>query len=152
MSKITVKLATPAGDAGVVLDGALITINGLHTDGTVTITHGSITPGSTIGDITEFASATHPVSGKTSLDNYVVVPQELVNEIILKIRLANNTTYSITLNTCCVEGTSTPITAWEQGNHYIYTIGVAKEGIKLIALVKKWKEVLGSGDATLDWD
>ncbi|MDY4881882.1 MAG: fimbrillin family protein [Muribaculaceae bacterium] len=152
MSKITVKLATPAGDAGVDLDGALITINGLHTDGTVNITNGSITPGSTIGDITEFASATHPVSGKTSLDNYVVVPQTLGNEIILKIRLANNTTYSITLNTCCVEGTSIPITAWEQGKHYIYTIGVAKEGIKLIALVKKWKEVLGSGDATLDWD
>ena len=152
MSKITVKLATPAGDAGVVLDGALITINGLHTDGTVNITNGSITPGSTIGDITEFASATHPVSGKTSLDNYVVVPQTLGNEIILKIRLANKTSYSITLNTCCVEGTSTPITAWEQGKHYIYTIGVAKEGIKLIALVKKWKEVLGSGDATLDWD
>lgn len=152
MSKITVKLATPAGDAGVVLDGALITINGLHTDGTVNITDGSITLGSTIGNITEFASATHPVSGKTWLDNYVVVPQTLGNEIILKIRLANNTTYSITLNTCCVEGTSTPITAWEQGKHYIYTIGVAKEGIKLIALVKKWKEVLGSGDATLDWD
>lgn len=152
MSKITMKLATPAGDAGVVLDGALITINGLHTDGTVNITDGSITPGSTIGNITEFASATHLVSGKTSLDNYVVVPQTLGDEIILKIRLANNTTYSITLNTCCVEGTSTPITAWEQGNHYIYTIGVAKEGIKLIALVKKWKEVLGSGDATLDWD
>ena len=152
MSKITMKLATPAGDAGVVLDGALITINGLHTDGTVNITDGSITPGSTIGNITEFASATHPVSGKTSLDNYVVVPQTLGDEIILKIRLANNTTYSITLNTCCVEGTSTPITAWEQGKHYIYTIGVAKEGIKLIALVKKWKEVLGSGDATLDWD
>ena len=152
MSKITVKLATPASDAGVVLDGALITINGLHTDGTVNITDGSITLGSTIGNITEFASATHPVSGKTSLDNYVVVPQTLGNEIILKIRLANNTTYSITLNTCCVEGTSTPITAWEQGKHYIYTIGVAKEGIKLIALVKKWKEVLGSGDATLDWD
>lgn len=152
MSKITVKLATPAGDAGVVLDGALITINGLHTDGTVDITDGKITPGSTIGNITEFASATHPVSGKTSLDNYVVVPQTLGDEIILKIRLANNTTYSITLNTCCVEGTSTPITAWEQGKHYIYTIGVAKEGIKLIALVKKWKEVLGSGDATLDWD
>lgn len=152
MSKITVKLATPAGDAGVDLDGALITINGLHTDGTVDITDGSITLGATIGDITEFASATHLVSGKTSLDNYVVVPQTLGDEIILKIRLANNTTYSITLNTCCVEGTSTPITAWEQGNHYIYTIGVAKEGIKLIALVKKWKEVLGSGDATLDWD
>ena len=152
MSKITVKLATPAGDAGVVLDGALITINGLHTDGTVNITNGKITLGATIGNITEFASATHPVSGKTSLDNYVVVPQTLGNEIILKIRLANNTTYSITLNTCCVEGTSTPITAWEQGKHYIYTIGVAKEGIKLIALVKKWKEVLGSGDATLDWD
>lgn len=152
MSKITMKLATPADDAGVDLDGALITINGLHTDGTVNITDGKITPGSTIGDITEFASATHPVSGKTSLDNYVVVPQTLGDEIILKIRLADNTTYSITLNTCCVEGTSTPITAWEQGKHYIYTIGVAKEGIKLIAIVKKWKEVLGSGDATLDWD
>ena len=48
--------------------------------------------------------------------------------------------------------TSIPIPAWDQGKHYIYTIGVTKEGIKLIALVKKWKEVLGSGDATLDWD
>ncbi|MGN0206228.1 MAG: fimbrillin family protein [Muribaculaceae bacterium] len=152
MSKITVKLATPTGDAGVVLDGALITINGLHTDGTVDITNGSIALGTTIGDITDFASATHPVLGKSTLDNYVVAPQTLGDEIILKIRLADNTSYSITLNTCCVEGPSTPITAWEQGKHYIYTIGVAKEGIKLIALVKKWKEVLGSGDATLDWD
>ena len=80
------------------------------------------------------------------------MPQTLTDDIRLRVTLADNTTYSLQLNRCVVSGSSTPIGAWEQGTHYEYTIMLTKESIQVIALVKNWDEVTGSGDATLDWD
>ena len=39
-----------------------------------------------------------------------------------------------------------------RATHYEYTIKLTKEAIGFVALVKKWEDVSGGGDANLDWD
>ena len=86
-------------------------------------------------------------------DPSIVVPQTLTDEMILTIRLKDNTTtYKIALNKCLTNETGTAVTTWEGGKHYTYTITLKKEAVQLIAFVKNWTEVNVNGDANLDWD
>ena len=143
LSKLTVKLATTNDASAVDLTGARITINDLYESGTVDVTNGTVTLG---GNKSAISEAPAPIIGQ------IVMPQTITDDIRLRVTLADNTTYSLQLNRCVVSGSSTPIGAWEQGTHYEYTIMLTKESIQVIALVKNWDEVTGSGDATLDWD
>lgn len=151
MSKITVNLTTDESDAKVVLDGAKITINGLNESGTIDVKDGTVVPGSTTTDISDFAAKSHPITGVTTLNGYVVMPQVLGNEIRLRVKLADGTTYSLQLNQC-LDSSKQVIGEWKKGTHYEYTIKLTKEAIDFVALVKKWEDVSGGGDANLDWD
>ena len=151
MSKITVNLTTDESDAKVVLDGAKITINGLNESGTIDVKDGTVVPGSTTTDISDFAAKSHPITGVTTLNGYVVMPQMLGNEIRLRVKLADGTTYSLQLNQC-LDSSKQVIGEWKKGTHYEYTIKLTKEAIGFVALVKKWEDVSGGGDANLDWD
>ena len=151
MSKITVNLTTDESDAKVVLDGAKITINGLNESGTIDVKDGTVVPGSTTTDISDFAAKSHPITGVTTLNGYVVMPQVLGNEIRLRVKLADGTTYSLQLNQC-LDSSKQVIGEWKKGTHYEYTIKLTKEAIGFVALVKKWEDVSGGGDANLDWD
>lgn len=151
MSKITVNLTTDESDAKVVLDGAKITINGLNESGTIDLEDGTVVLGSTTTDISDFAAKSHPITGVTTLNGYVVMPQVLGNEIRLRVKLADGTTYSLQLNQC-LDSSKQVIGEWKKGTHYEYTIKLTKEAIDFVALVKKWEDVSGGGDANLDWD
>lgn len=151
MSKITVNLTTDESDAKVVLDGAKITINGLNETGTIEVKDGTVVLGSTTTDISDFAAKSHPITGVTTLNGYVVMPQVLGNEIRLRVKLADGTTYSLQLNQC-LDSSKQVIGEWKKGTHYEYTIKLTKEAIGFVALVKKWEDVSGGGDANLDWD
>lgn len=152
MSKITVNLTTDeSGDAKVVLDGAKITINGLKETGTIDVKYGTVELGSTTTDISDFAAKSHQITGVTTLNGYVVMPQVLGNEIRLRVKLADGTTYSLQLNQC-LDSSKQVIGEWKKGTHYEYTIKLTKEAIGFVALVKKWEDVSGGGDANLDWD
>ena len=151
MSKITVNLTTDESDAKVVLDGAKITINGLNESGTIDLEDGTVVLGSTTTDISDFAAKSHPITGVTTLNGYVVMPQVLGNEIRLRVKLADGTTYSLQLNQC-LDSSKQVIGEWKKGTHYEYTIKLTKEAIGFVALVKKWEDVSGGGDANLDWD
>ena len=151
MSKITVNLTTDESDAKVVLDGAKITINGLNETGTIEVKDGTVVLGSTTTDISDFAAKSHPITGVTTLNGYVVMPQVLGNEIRLRVKLADGTTYSLQLNQC-LDSSKQVIGEWKKGTHYEYTIKLTKEAIDFVALVKKWEDVSGGGDANLDWD
>ena len=151
MSKITVNLTTDESDAEVVLDGAKITINGLNETGTINVKDGTVVLGSTTTDISDFAAKSHPITGVTTLNGYVVMPQVLGNEIRLRVKLADGTTYSLQLNQC-LDSSKQVIGEWKKGTHYEYTIKLTKEAIDFVALVKKWEDVSGGGDANLDWD
>ena len=90
-----------------------------------------------------------------------MVPQEIDSNAKLIINLNDNTsepekstTYSLLLNTCTckVNEVDTPISIWESGKSYIYTITINKEVVKFRVLVQDWDKKTGSGNATLDWD
>lgn len=159
MSKITVNLETASGDytlatcPAVNLTGAQIEISNLATTGSINLVNGDITPAATTADA--IARTAAPISNKT------VIPQTIGDDAIIKITLADGTTYKLPLNTCKVQTgtdpeTGTPIyeyiTEWQRGKHYTYTIHIEKEAITFRALIKDWVEKTGGGNANLDWD
>ncbi len=161
LSKLTVKLTTadesPDTEAAkrVNLDGALLTLSPLATTGTVRLTDGGLELGTPVENaIEEFAAQSHPVDEKPPLNNYIVLPQPLGDNVTLRLTLADGTTYRVQLNTCTatVEGTPQAVTAWKRGRHYTYTLHVEKETVRLAASVQDWVKVAGSGNANLDWD
>ena len=79
-----------------------------------------------------------------------MIPQTITDDAKLIVELSDGTTYSLQLNKC-LNG-STAITKWESGNKYTYTITLKKEEVQFRALVEKWTENTGSGNAILDWD
>ena len=153
MSKITVKLATSTAADAVNLSGALLSISKLVDSGTISIEDGTITGGS-IADtpISEFCPSGQMSEGKTVLENYTMIPQQITDEAIMTIKLQDGTTYKLPLNTCVQDGTTTPITQWLRGIHYTYTITLTKEAISFRVMIKDWDEKKGSGNANLDWD
>ena len=153
MSKITVKLATSTAADAVNLSGALLSISKLVDSGTISIEDGTITGGS-IADtpISEFCPSGQMSEGKTVLENYTMIPQQITDEAIMTIKLQDGTTYKLPLNTCVQDGTTTPITQWLRGIHYTYTITLTKEAISFRVMIKNWEEKQGSGNANLDWD
>lgn len=153
MSKVTINLKT-ADDAAakVDFDGAKLALTWLNTTGTLSMLDGSITP-STLKE--NAYTKAHAVTGSaidalTITDGEIFIPQTITDDARLILKLKDGTTYSLTLNRC--EDDKGPIRAWAQGKHYIYDITVAKETITFRAVVKKWVEAKGNGNANLDWD
>lgn len=83
------------------------------------------------------------------------------------ITLSDNTTYKLKLRDCMLltkdsddklvldtdtDGNYKYVTEWKEGETYTYYINVTKEKIQFFALIKDWKEVEVSGDATMEWD
>lgn len=175
MSKITVKLETATGDyndaecPAVYLNNAKIEISNLSKTGTLELVKGLIEPGTITagtaidGSVSAVTSNASVTSGTTTIANFPVIPQDISDDaIILKITLkdgpngTDGTVYKLKLNTC-VDSSSTAdpkpaINEWERGKHYTYTINVEKEKITFRAMIKKWDESTGSGNATLEWD
>lgn len=148
LSKITVTLETAEGEVSstspaVDLAGATISLSNLSTGGTINIEDGTVTGGATV----EAA-----ISGLTSDQEYIVIPQTIEDTAKLTVTLADGTTYSLQLNTCVQTGGTTPIGTWERGKHYTYTIHLEKEQMTFRALIKDWDEVTGGGNANLEWD
>lgn len=157
MSKVSFALET-TGDESVLptnpkvdITGATIAIINLHTSGTISIESGTIT-GSGINSYAAGATSAIPAQ-EFPISNLFVIPQTFETNAKVVITLPNesNATYSIPLKDCVVSGNTTPITAWERGKNYTYTIHVEKERVQAHVLVKDWEAVAGSGTATLDW-
>ena len=158
MSKVSFALET-TGDASVLptnpkvdITGATIAIINLHTSGTISIESGTIT-GSGINSNAAGATSAIPVQA-FPISNLFVIPQDFSNgdaKLVITLPNYDNAVYSIPLKDCVVSGGSTPITAWERGKNYSYTIKIKKEAVQFHALVKDWGNVTGSGTATLDW-
>lgn len=142
MSKIAFDLTTSDGDDKVELDDAIISISNLYTDGTISIAD---------GDILRNTSTEAAISDLKENTAVIVLPQTISKDAIVTITLKDGSTkYKIQLNTCTA-GT-TPITAWERGKSYTYTITVKKEAVQFRALIQDWNPATGSGQANLDWD
>ena len=131
------------------LTDATIAISNIFTSATITIDNGDM-------DFTGKSKVENAISATaTTFENLnlLVIPQTFGDNALVTITLPNenNAVYSIPLKDCVVSGGSTPITAWERGKNYSYTIHIEKEKVQFHALVKDWGNVTGSGTATLDW-
>lgn len=152
MSKVTFNLhTTDVALTQVDLTGATIAITNLYTDGTISIETGNITGGT---KNTTAAGASSAIPAQVyPITNLFVIPQTFDADAKVVITLPNydNAVYSIPLKDCVVSGDTTPITAWQRGKNYTYTIHVEKERVQAHVLVKDWDAVAGSGTATLEW-
>ena len=143
MSNVVINLETSSDASAVDLTGAKVSLTNLYNDGTVNIATGVVTDGT--------SRAARPVDEVTAFDNLIMVPQQLTDNSRLIVELADGTTYSLQLNEC-VDGSSYPVSEWESGERYTYTVSVRKEKIQFRALINDWVDRTGSGNATLDWD
>lgn len=154
MSKVTFRLSTAAEDAAKVdLDGATLQLTYLAITGTLNMDKGTIAPDATTDNAytkphTATGSALHTL---TITNGEIFIPQTISDDARLILKLKDGTTYSLQLN-LCKDNSKNTIGAWAQGKHYIYDITVAKEAITFRAVVKKWVEAKGNGNANLDWD
>ena len=147
MSRLSMQLQTVTGAAAVNLTDAKISITNLATTGTIDLATGNITAEGTKETAIDAISA--------PIKELCVVPQTLTNNAVIRITLADGTTYKAQLNLCDVttaEGTGGKITEWKRGTHYKYVITLQKEAITLRVMIKDWEETSGSGNANLDWD
>lgn len=174
MAKITINLKdimadtqSPDPSSLLELEGATIQLTKLATGGTIELDKGKITPFDTeektfsedIGAIPsrmgffaakENGADTHYNENVTVRD-YCITPQEIGDESLLIVTLANGTTYKATLNQCKLTGSNTPVTKWERNKHYIYDITLAKDQILFRAEIKEWDVVKVSGIITPEW-
>ncbi|MCR4918745.1 MAG: fimbrillin family protein [Prevotella sp.] len=157
-------------NAKVDLRNATISISNLYTGGNISIDDGSIAPsdnntddgdgpadGRTVAAISRTATSDNLVKRLTVIDQYIVIPQNIGNDAVITITLKDQSdnvtaTYKLNLNECLVSGSTTSITQWQRGQHYIYTIHIEKEQITFRVLIKEWEEKQGSGNANLEWD
>ena len=163
MSKVSFTLKTTndesvsADNAKMELSDASFKISNLYTAGTIRIDDGNIDlTGSTSDAISANKGGGTNQQTRNLVTDLIVVPQTLGDDVIVTITFTDSgsniySTYTIPLKDCVVSGESTPITAWERGKNYSYTIHVEKEKVQLKVLVKDWDEVTGSGNAALEW-
>ncbi len=163
MSKVSFTLETTddvsvsADNAKMELSEASFKISNLYTAGTIRIDDGNIDlTGSKSDAISANKGGGTNQQTRNLVTDLIVVPQTLGEDVIVTITFTDSgsniySTYTFPLNQCMVSGESTPITAWERGKNYSYTIHAEKEKVQLKVLVKDWDEVTGSGNAALEW-
>ena len=163
MSKVSFTLETTndasvsANNAKMELSEASFVISNLYTEGTIRIDDGNIDlTGSTSNAISVDKGGTTNQQTRNLVTDLIVVPQTLGENVIVTITFTDGesnvySTYTIPLNQCVISGDTTPITAWERGKNYSYTIRVEKEKVQLKVLVKDWDPVEVSGNAALVW-
>ena len=116
---------------------------------------------------------TTSTEGVTATDDLFMIPQTIPptteedEAAYIIITLSDNTTYKLKLRDCMLlttdsdgklvadkntDGSYKYVTEWKEGETYTYYINVTKEKIQFFALIKDWKEVNVSGDATMEWD
>ena len=141
-------------NAKVDLTGATIAIQNIYTSATIKIEDGNMDfsgKSRTVAALNGSVSDASVSPAITTISNYFMVPQTFETNAKVVVTLTNGATYSIPLKDCVVSGGSTPITAWERGKNYTYTIHIEKERVQTHVLVKDWDAVAGSGTATLEW-
>ncbi|MBQ0022825.1 MAG: fimbrillin family protein [Prevotellaceae bacterium] len=152
------------------LAGAKVQITNMAKGGTIDLHTGNITPddvsekmlGDDTGNNPYKLNGTENTITTDWLNGYVVTPQDIADNAMLIVTLADGTTYKTQLNTCTVTATTTGtatlhpvndvISRWNRGVSYTYTIIISREKISFRALIENWDKIEGGGKATLEWD
>ncbi len=152
MSKVIINLTTPPAEEGaneastkhVDLTDASLSLSNVYSSGKLDIHTGAVT-----------ATGTPKAITATNSLNEFVVPQA-TKDMVLTVTLKDGTKYTFNLANAKVvkdgKATTDPISLWEQGNVYTYTINISKQAVELLGYVKDWVKNEGSGNAELIWD
>lgn len=152
MSKVIINLTTPTAEKGaneastkhVDLTDASLSLSNVYPSGKLDIHTGAVT-----------ATGTPQAITATNSLNENVVPQA-TKDMVLTVTLKDGTKYTFNLANAKVvkdgKATTDPISLWEQGNVYTYTINISKQAVELLGYVKDWVKNEGSGNAELIWD
>ena len=152
MSKVIINLTTPTAEEGaneastkhVDLTDATLSLSNVYPSGKLDIHTGAVT-----------ATGTPQAITATNSLNEFVVPQA-TKDMVLTVTLKDGTKYTFNLANAKVvkdgKATTDPISLWEQGNVYTYTINISKQAVELLGYVKDWVKNERSGNAELIWD
>jgi len=152
MSKVIINLTTPTAEEGaneastkhVDLTDASLSLSNVYPSGKLDIHTGAVT-----------ATGTQKTITATNILNEFVVPQA-TKDMVLTVTLKDGTKYTFNLANAKVvkdgKPSTAPISLWEQGNVYTYTINISKQAVELLGYVKDWVKNEGSGNAELIWD
>lgn len=152
-------------------DGALGTLSGTRPN--IVFDEDITTPTNDKRPVT----ANQATNNQAATGDLFMIPQEIPTDkegtpsvdeaAYIIITLSDKTTYKLKLSECKLlkkdadnklvpdtnpDGTFKYINKWEPGENYTYYINLTKEKIQFFALIKDWKEVNVSGDATMEWD
>lgn len=152
-------------------DGALGTLSGTRPN--IVFDEDITTPTNDKRPVT----ANETTNNKAATGDLFMIPQEIPTDkegtpsvdeaAYIIITLSDKTTYKLKLSECKLlkkdadkklvpdidtDGSYKYVTEWKEGETYTYYINVTKEKIQFFALIKDWKEVNVSGDATMEWD
>ena len=141
----------PAAYAAMDLSKASISISNIYNTGTINLEDGTVTGDAT----TTLTPALSPDGGAVTYSTAIAeeLAQRINENAEVTITFTKDekvySTYKIPLKNCVIADSDTPITIWEGGHTYNYTIHVEKEAVKFSAAVKSWATVSGSGTATM---
>lgn len=166
MSQVEVNLSTTTGDDKVKLDGAIVELVNVHKTGSVklgdmeVITTGTSPLSNPVLDT--FGDYTLDYNSTSTHYHSAIVPQPLTFSTLLadgnlkfRIKIMNaagdavDDIYYADIKPISVKVTSSsdaaaPVTNWESGKHYVYTLHLSKTEIKVTASLANWTEVTAS--------
>ena len=166
MSQVEVNLSTTTGDDKVKLDGAIVELVNVHKTGSVklgdmeVITTGTSPLSNPVLDT--FGDYTLDYNSTSTHYHSAIVPQPLTfstpladGNLKFRIKIMNaagdavDDIYYADIKPISVKVTSSsdaaaPVTNWESGKHYVYTLHLSKTEIKVTASLANWTEVTAS--------
>ena len=166
MSQVEVNLSTTTGDDKVKLDGAIVELVNVHKTGSVklgdmeVITTGTSPLSNPVLDT--FGDYTLDYNSTSTHYHSAIVPQPLRftepladGNLKFRIKIMNaagdavDDIYYADIKPISVKVTSSsdaaaPVTNWESGKHYVYTLHLSKTEIKVTATLANWTEVTAS--------
>lgn len=151
--KVKFTLETATGAAAMDLSKATISISNIYSTGNIILEDGLVEG---TGDPTALDPVLNPDGGAETYSSasIPVLAQKISDNAVVTITFKKDeqvySTYKIPLKNCVIADSDTPITIWEGGHTYNYTIHVEKEAVKFSAAVKSWATVSGSGTATME--
>ena len=166
MSQVEVNLTTTSTESSVDLNGATVAITNVYSKGDVKLGDRGVIQTSNIGNYTLDPvavvvddPATEEIDENTVSKrkrHSAIVPQMLTfstarasTNVQFKITLGNGDVYYADIQPIPVQeaGSSipaAPVTAWESGKHYVYTLNISKTQIKATATLANWTTVEAS--------
>lgn len=166
LSKITVKLVPGDGfkkdgtdfkfDGTAATGSAPVTMKGFNLKGTLNVANGEFTSTSSNGDITSMGVVSTSNTDGYVLSSLVMPGTSLGNSTNTALEFSfdgnaytvSSETIAASLRSALGQSAGTDVTL-EAGKNYILTFTINKTGIKLVATIGKWQDVVGTSYSPL---